>query len=372
MPWLSTRPAVLAAVLAVTCQSPAPTAPARPLSPPAVSTAPADAGHVGHPDDPGQLLFSMGPCTPDGVPLGAVPPAPRPAWCATLPPGTPSARSSENGWVDAFEGQNATTGLPSTYRVFEAARAAASTVWRTKHFIHNGHWMVDAASKGTPPDQYFGDARDLIQGLSWGGGFMRPDRSFTAVNGTLVVEADVSASMAAYRDGAWPEIVITTAAAPTGVEVDPLHASGLFGGAATVGCQLYPDRKPVCLIHGANGVHYHQGGLRAELSASRDAGAERQTGGAPTAPELAAAWRTCARDVADATCRDRFRLEVSRDSVRLFVNGTLYMEHAGLPESALPPRQLLADEVYVYFASWIYFPEAELARMHWGRIAVNP
>ena len=368
----------LAGALALTLAAcgPRPAAVAPPASAPASTVAPARATgaptvHEAHPGgDPTQLLFQMGPCHPDGIPLGAIPPAPRPAWCATLPRAASSARAGDNTWVDTFEGQTRTAAFPSGYAVFEAARDSA--IYRTKHFIHAGHWMVDAVSKGPPPGEYFGDARDLIKGLTWGGGLVRPDQAFRAVEGRLIVEADVSAAMQAYRDGAWPEILITTAAKPTGIEVDPLHASGIFGGAPTIGCQLYPDRKPFCRVHGADGRHYRSGGLVAELSGAKPSGAARQFGGDPNAPELAAAWRVCEPTDPDAKCRDRFRLEVSSDTVRLLVNGTLYMEHAGLPAGKRLPDELFSSDVYVYFASWIYLPDPEIARMHWGRIAVNP
>lgn len=348
-----------------------PSEPARP-APAGVAAAGSAAPPVEYATQPSgditQLLFSMGPCHPDGVPLGAVPPAPRPAWCATLPRAATSATQGENSWVDTFAGQK-TGAFPPGYVVYEAARDSA--IYRTKHFIHNGHWMVDAVSRGIPPDQYFGDARDLIKGLTWGGGLVRPEPAFRAVDGLLVVEADVSASMQAYRDGAWPEIVITTAPGPTGIEVDPLNAVGMFGGTATVGCQLYADRKPFCRVHGPGGKHYRNGGLIAELSA-KPSGAQRQFGGDPSTPGLAAAWRTCGPTDPDTKCRDRFRLEVSADTVRLLVNGTLYMEHAGLPAAKRLPAELFTQDVYVYFASWIYLPDPEIARLHWGRIAVNP
>ena len=78
----------------------------------------------------------------------------------------------------------------------------------TKHFLHNGHWMVDVAGIGAPPDEYEGDRRDAIIATHWGGGLVRPDRTFRFVDGTLVVEFDVAAGMLAYHDG-WPEIVVT-------------------------------------------------------------------------------------------------------------------------------------------------------------------
>lgn len=80
----------------------------------------------------------------------------------------------------------------------------------------------------------------------------------------------------------------------------------------------------------------------------------------------------CAPSDPDTNCRDRFRVEIARDAVRLFVNGTLYMAHAGLPAAKQLPHELLEGDLYVYFASWVYLGKAETERFHWGRIAINP
>jgi hypothetical protein len=65
-------------------------------------------------------------------------------------------------------------------------------------------------------------------------------------------------------------------------------------------------------------------------------------------------------------------VELAPDSIRLSVNGVLYMEHAGLPAAKQLPRELLENDVYVYFASWVYIAQPETERFHWGRIAINP
>ena len=71
-------------------------------------------------------------------------------------------------------------------------------------------------------------------------------------------------------------------------------------------------------------------------------------------------------------CRDRFRVELMRDSVTIFVNGVRYMEHRGLPSAAQLPDDLVRSTVYVYFGSWAYLVAPTVARIHWGRIAINP
>lgn len=291
------------------------------------------------------------------------------AWCLPLMTGRNTAISGTNSWVDAFESGLSHARMPDGYRVFEAARD--SRIFRTKHFAHNGHWMVDVAGSGNPPGEYAEDPRDLLPAVNWGGALMRPDRTFRFAEGRFAVEFDVAAGMLAYREG-WPEVVLSTASAPTGVEVDQLHAIGLFGGAPSVGCRLYADRTSNCSAYDASGRHYGDGGRIFELSAERREDATVAFGGAPAQVPLAGAWRQCAPTEPDTSCRDRFKVELSADSVRLSVNGTVYMEHSGLPPERQLPKELLESDLYVYFASWAYLAQPAIERFHWGRLAINP
>jgi len=74
----------------------------------------------------------------------------------------------------------------------------------------------------------------------------------------------------------------------------------------------------------------------------------------------------------DLFCRDRFRLELTKDSVRVLVNGHLYFEQSGLAPKYQLPRELLDGDVYTYFTSWVNRPLADAYRFHWDRAAVNP
>lgn len=51
-------------------------------------------------------------------------------------------------------------------------------------------------------------------------------------------------------------------------------------------------------------------------------------------------WRACELDEMDMACRDRFRLEVKKDSITLYVNGMKYFEDAGWPAAQKLARQL--------------------------------
>lgn len=297
------------------------------------------------------------------TPLGALPPA-LPVWCSDLAVGTDTAVRHSNGWVDAFGSPEQFAQLAPSYKIFEAPRADHSSVFKTQHFAHNGHWMVDVAGYGQPSGVYEGSAEDFYVGPNNGGGLMRPDASFRFDHGALVIEFDVSAGMSVYGDRVWPEIVVTTAAAPSPHETNGWYAAGLFGGDPTIGCSFPSDRLSECRIYDADKI-------TANLSEHFTAGATTTFGGAPTGA-LAAVWRQCGPTDPDDLCRDRFRVVLEQDAITIFVNGVRYMEHRGLPEAARLPDELLRSNVYVYFASWGYLVAPTVARVHWGRIAVNP
>jgi hypothetical protein len=73
----------------------------------------------------------------------------------------------------------------------------------------------------------------------------------------------------------------------------------------------------------------------------------------------------------DTNCRDRFRLELTRDSLTLHVNGVNYFAATQLPAGKTMDARINTD-VYAYFGSWIYRPSADTVRFHWDRVAVNP
>ncbi|MEK6226867.1 MAG: hypothetical protein AABM40_11330 [Chloroflexota bacterium] len=309
-------------------------------------------------------LLSALPCAAGATtPLGALPPE-LPVWCSTLSEGVDTAVKGSNTWVDQFGSPEQHARLAPSYKVFEAPRADHSSVFRTQHFAHNGHWMVDVAGYGQPNGVYEGSAEDFFVGPNNGGGLMRPDAGFRFENGAVVIEFDVAAGMVAYGDRAWPEIVVTTASAPSPHETNGWYAAGLFGGDATIGCSFPSDRLSECRI-------YDRDKITANLSEHFKSGATTTFGGAPVG-SLATAWRQCSAADLDDGCRDRFRLVLERDAVTIFVNGVRYMEHRGLPESARLPDELLSSTVYVYFASWGYLVDPTVARLHWGRIAINP
>lgn len=95
----------------------------------------------------------------------------------------------------------------------------------------------------------------------------------------------------------------------------------------------------------------------------------QNTGGFPTEASDPY-WRVCAAEgVPDTACRDRFRLELTQDSVTMFVNGYRYFSQTGIPPL---PDELFEGSFYVYFASLVGQTNAQVMRFHWDRLTVNP
>jgi hypothetical protein len=294
---------------------------------------------------------------PAVTPAGALPPA-LPAWCSAPTTGRATFVDGPTSWLDTFDHGLSEADMGPGYRVFDNQGAS---VYRTQHFRHNDHWMVDVS----------GVDQDGQGPWNFGGAVARPDRGFRFRDGKLVVEVDAAAGVKEYGGSAWPEIIVTTAPTPTGV-VDDSYAYGIFKGHWAVGCRLQSSRQPICAMYDDTGRGSGSGGRAFEISHFQHEGATQVSGGGPFTPEQDAAWRVCEGTDADLNCRDRFRWELSRDTLTLYVNGVKYMEHRGLPSNKQLPEALLNSEVYVYLASWIYKPAAPVTRFHWDRIAVNP
>jgi hypothetical protein len=88
-------------------------------------------------------------CVDAATPLGALSPA-VPTWCVNLMTGVDSAVRGVNSWTDEFRSGAVNARISTSYRVFELGRSRASSVFKTQHFAHNGHWMVDVAGHGAP------------------------------------------------------------------------------------------------------------------------------------------------------------------------------------------------------------------------------
>jgi hypothetical protein len=335
------------------------------------------------------VAYAQSTCWPSVLPVGQstvlLQSEPQqPVWCVALGPEPLSRVSGDNSWLDDFK-----TGVmmgsfedgEGDYRIFH--NAGAST-YQDRYFRNQNHWMIDIAGFG--PDGYGncsgrGDGNNPNPGGCYnvGNTVMRPNRTFTfQPDGHLIVESDVAAGQVDYSGNAWPEIVVSLGDHPSGI-VDNLYAYGDFAGSWTFGCRLQPSRVPICALYDDTGRTVGQGGRVYETSFWQHAGAQSVFGGEPSVtPALDSAWRVCQHDEPDLWCRDRFRMDLSKDSVTLYVNAVKYFEVTGLPPEHQLPDAFLKGPLYVYDASTIYKPYVDsignfpVTRFHWNHFAVNP
>ena len=288
----------------------------------------------------------------------------------------PPARTvveGSNSWVDDF---NVGCPIPTPagctsmmtldngemgYRVFD--RTGNSPPDQGQHWINQNHWMTD------------------VRGGFTGGSSLSPDRSFRFENGVMVVEGDFAAAIPEYADSTWGEITISTADAPTSRVADILYAYGQFGGEWAVGCRLQPSRRPVCAVMAPSPAYTQalgpvrcarndRDGRVLEVSWFQPCGTTN-FGGAEFGPN-GDYWRTCEPGGPDMACRDRFRLEVRKDGLKLFVNGALYFEDSGWPAAYQIPDSVIAGQWHAYQSNWQARAGARAFRYHWDHFAVNP
>src|SRR5262249_34532247 len=89
-----------------------------------------------------------------------------------------------------------------------------------------------------------------------------------------------------------------------------------------------------------------------ELPASRPRADRHSTTDDP--PEVPPYYRQCQPNQMDMFCRDRFRLELTKTSLTLYVNGRLYLQDSGWPAAYQIPDAWIngGDNTYVYFTDW--------------------
>ncbi len=336
-------------------------------------------------------------CTPFGgvIPLGQSNPPAKPApmnpiWCYPLV-SEPTSRVIDQwgGWIDNFATGVQMGRLEDSdmdYRVFNTD----TTNIKEGSFVHNSHWMVDMV--------------DTSAFRLDGGVMLSPNKAFNFENGKLVVEADAAAGSDAVSGAdVFYELDITPAAT-TGIDVDPLYGYGQFGLVGGLGCRLQSQTVSsgvsggdvVCAMYDKSGRD--AGGTCVAPNCTPGPGRVWEIQGVGTdrtSPNVFTeyptqtipgtsvigndVWRQCQQNDADLYCRDRFRMEVTKTSVTLFVNGYKWVDIPALyavnPENGADnriPDSWIQNGVHVYFTAWINGGQHFPIRWHWANIAVNP
>jgi hypothetical protein len=326
---------------------------------------------------------SVGPgCSPPVVPIGQVNPAPTtdpmpldPAWCNTFTAGPTSFTSGTNDWIDTFSNAHQMQRFAdgdNGYHVFNNLTADASNPARAgihvEHFINNNGWFDDSYAAGQ----------------SNVGGTVRPDRSFAFEAGKLVVEADVAAGEMSYAnsgDVVFPEIDISQAANPNpslSAVTDPLYGYGQFGGSWTVGCRLDASKSGnnpvICAVESAARTVVDNASVCNQSAPSRimeisdfEVCGSTHHGGSGGGVD-----RSCPPNTPYDGCLDRFRLEITKTGLTVYVNGVLYFEDANWDAAHQLPDSMISGQSYVYFTDWVSSANTNMFRFNWERLAVNP
>lgn len=288
---------------------------------------------------------------PNSTPAGALPGQPPPVWCLITATGSGTEQVSQNTWFDDFNHGLSFANFENTqYLTYDEIGA-----WRTKFWRHADHWMLDMA-----PHPQGGTS-----GWDRGYALLRPNQEFHFINNKLVVETTVAAGMDAYSLDAWPEIIVTNGPQPTNGPIE-LYGYDLFPQYWTLGCRLQSTRVPICALKSNDGGPDTPSNRIWEMSFWQEVGTYSY-GGLPSGG-LENYWHECAVTDPDILCRDHFRLELTRTSLKLFVNDELYFEQSGIPPL---PNQLLNGNVYVYLASSQVNHSAETIRYHWDLLSIN-
>lgn len=311
----------------------------------------------------GQVPLGQATVSVEPEPMGAV-------WCYPLSPASaPTREVGENSWVDEFTTNTQMQAFGDgdfDYRVFDSA--GRTNDHTTRHFINNNHWMSDSSGAHT------------------GGSSIRPNRSFTFEDGMIVVEADAAAAIPEYGRDAWMEFTVTSAPEPA-ESATALYAYGQFGGHWSFGCRLEDDGHPTCALFSPDDESAPggdacsaSGGRVLEVSSFQVCGDHHFGGGrnspAEGHPGLTTGdfWRSCEPNQMDMHCRDRIRMELRKDGVRIYANGVLYFEDSGWPPERQLPDELIESPVYVYQSEWQFrtHDDDNIYRFHWDHFAVNP
>jgi hypothetical protein len=311
---------------------------------------------------------------------------PNAIWCYTdYSDGPSTAVKGNNSWVDNFN-----HGL--SFGKFDSVNYSdfplIGSGYKSQLFRHGNHWMRDVSGIDqdgeAPPYDFMSSA-------------MRPNMTFKAENGQLVIEADVATRVGAYGGNQfWPEIVITTADHPgepfrdgapqwqPEIRSNGTYVYETFPGHLTLGCRLQNDGGFTCAMlddsFGGDStarvfeLSHFQCGNDPDAPYGSNYGCQTIYGGLPTnLPEDVRQYsRDCSNLDPDTNCRDRWRWEITDNRMTWFANGKKYMEHTGFASGAKGMiSKLINQPVYVYFGEFVY-KLGKPARMHWDRIAINP
>ena len=284
--------------------------------------------------------------------IGALPGQPGPIWTQSRSDGPTTSVQGANAWIDEFEHGLSFGVLGPDYAAFKGGVTARSEHWR-----HADHWMTDIEATGA--------AFSAIA--------LRPNRSFRFEGGLLAVETVVASRIDTYGNTIWPEVVLTTAAAPTSARRDALYLYDQFAGHYTLGCRLQPavpeGFTPICALFDNTERGATNGGRVWEVSAFQHTPSGQSVGGYATAAFPPACNQSSGGQDADTLCRSLWRFELTASTLTVLVDGAKFFTATGLNL----PSGFTGAPLYAYFGTTAYrLAAGTVVRTHWDRLAVNP
>lgn len=205
---------------------------------------------------------------------------------------------------------------------------------------------------------------DMESDATPGMALIRPTTRFD-FDDQIVIEMDVAVGAAGMSDDQFisPEFVLV------GDDGQQLSASSTalrsFFDQVAFGCSADPREVMWCeLVDNALRDEENQGRIWRVSPTGLDGDASE----AIQVGELTAVIR-CAQQDSAGDCTNRYRVTLTRTSVRVDVNGQLLFEQVGLPSL---PAALTDEALLVHFVGFNSGVDAETARLTFDRLAVNP
>lgn len=268
-----------------------------------------------------------------------------PAFCevTAFDPDALSAVQGENSWTDSFD-----RAVDKMVFVDSTDYTTWLNIGRPGLFWRSGdQLLLDMESDATP-----------------GMALIRPTTRFD-FDDQIVIEMDVAVGAAGMSDDQFisPEFVLV------GDDGQQLSASSTalrsFFDQVAFGCSADPREVMWCeLVDNALRDEENQGRIWRVSPTGLDGDASE----AIQVGELTAVIR-CAQQDSAGDCTNRYRVTLTRTSVRVDVNGQLLFEQVGLPSL---PAALTDEALLVHFVGFNSGVDAETARLTFDRLAVNP
>jgi hypothetical protein len=145
-------------------------------------------------------------------------------------------------------------------------------------------------------------------------------------------------------EGAWQELIVTTADRPTNPRRDRLYGMDEFANHSTFGCRFAADATVTCALYDASDGKRIGGGRIAQWSWFEPANATIVGG----RPDKLHQWPICSAQATFAACTARVEIELSSDSFRVLVNGAPYFEVTAIPMKSRIPARLLGNSAYTF------------------------